>query len=482
MSEPRAIGFHSRLAGSRWAAPLVLLGGEPALGRLASEDRNGLNVLASLARVGSQPSGTPSADQLIAVVSQPWIWGLATVGLVALVVGGGWWVLRHWDRRGDPLTRRRGAECRALAEREERFRLALQATEAGVWDWDLRTERVYYSPRWKQILGYADDEIGPEASEWETRLHPEDRVRARETLQAFLAGETGSYQLVHRLQHKDGTYRWILARGLVLRDPEGHAYRLVGSHIDVTDHKRAEEQLQETAEALRRSNRDLEQFASIASHDLQEPLRMLSAYLDTLARQYREYLPSQAHLLLDLALQTAKQMQQLTQGLLVYSRVSTGEVELLPVDCNEVLAEVLGVFKLTLEEHAARVTSSRLPIVRGDRTQLVQLFQNLIGNGVKFHGDTPPRVQVSAERKGERWQFAIRDNGIGIEPQYAETVFEIFQRLHTSDSYPGTGIGLAICQRIVTRHQGRIWFESVVGQGTTFYFTLPALEADTPTA
>jgi light-regulated signal transduction histidine kinase (bacteriophytochrome) len=152
------------------------------------------------------------------------------------------------------------------------------------------------------------------------------------------------------------------------------------------------------------------------------------------------------------------------------------------VDCNDVFAEVLRNLKLTLEEHAASVTHTELPIVQGDRTQLVQLFQNLLGNGIKFHGDTPPRVHVAAERVEGRWQFSVHDNGIGIESEYAETVFEIFQRLHTSDAYPGTGIGLAVCKRIVDRHEGRIWFESVVGQGTTFFFTLPALEAPTVAA
>lgn len=436
---------------------------------------------------GASPRALGSRWPLLSAVAPPLLIGLAVVALLALLAALGRFALpRLWPegivfQRG-LLERKIQEATEALAESEERFQLAMRGTDAGIWDWDLRTNRVYFSPRWKSILGYTEEEIGAHFSEWERRLHPEDRARAHETLQRFFSGETPSYEFEHRLRHKDGSYRWILARGMALRDATGRPYRMVGSHIEVTDRKRAEERLQETAEALRRSNQDLEQFASIASHDLQEPLRMLSAYLDAIARQYREYLPSQAHALIDLSTQTGQRMQQLIHDLLTYSRVSTRALESRPVDCNEVLSEALRNLRLTLEEQAATVTSAPLPVVLGDRTQLVQLFQNLLGNGIKFHGDTPPRVQVTAEPNGSRWKFAIRDNGIGIESQYAETVFEIFQRLHPSDIYPGTGIGLAICKRIIDRHEGRIWFESTVGQGTTFFFTLPALEAQAAVA
>jgi light-regulated signal transduction histidine kinase (bacteriophytochrome) len=236
--------------------------------------------------------------------------------------------------------------------------------------------------------------------------------------------------------------------------------------------------LEESVATLRQSNRQLEQFAYIASHDLQEPLRMLSGCLRTVSQEYGEQLPPQARSLVNLSIETAQRMQQLINDLLTWSRMDAPGTDFQPVDVNEVFGEAMRNLTPTVQEHAAQITHTELPVVLGQPTQLVQVFQNLIGNGIKFHGDTPPVVHVTAERAGNRWRFSVRDNGIGIQSDHPEAVFEIFQRLHTSDDYPGTGIGLAVCRRIVQRHGGSIWFESEPGRGTTFYFTLPALEVE----
>jgi light-regulated signal transduction histidine kinase (bacteriophytochrome) len=237
--------------------------------------------------------------------------------------------------------------------------------------------------------------------------------------------------------------------------------------------KRAEEELVGKAEELARSNADLEEFAYAASHDLQQPLRMVGSYLGLLERRYKSKLDSDADEFIEFAVDGAKRMQQLIHDLLVYSRVGTRGRAFEPVDLNGILHEVIRNLEVTISENNAAVTRDELPTVSADRAQLVQLVQNLVGNAIKFHGQQPPRVHIEAAQSDREWVFSVQDNGIGIDPKYEDQVFKVFQRLHTSDEYPGTGIGLAVCRRIVERYGGRIWFESEPGKGTTFYFTLP---------
>lgn len=224
---------------------------------------------------------------------------------------------------------------------------------------------------------------------------------------------------------------------------------------------------------LRRSNAELEQFAYVASHDLQEPLRMISSYTQLLAKRYQGRLDTDADEFIAYAVDGATRMQTLINDLLTYSRVGTRTKPFVPTHLAEVLALALTNLRVLLHEQAAVVTNDDLPIVVGDESQLVQLFQNLIGNAVKFRGAAPPHVHVSVREAGPDWVFSVRDNGIGFDPQFAERIFVIFQRLHTKTEYAGTGIGLALCKKIVERHGGRIWAESQPGAGATFYFALP---------
>ena len=226
-------------------------------------------------------------------------------------------------------------------------------------------------------------------------------------------------------------------------------------------------------EELDRSNKELAQFAYVASHDLQEPLRMVSSYTQLLSRRYKGKLDSDADEFIAFAVDGASRMQTLINDLLAYSRVGTRRQEFEPTECEAAFDQALANLKTAIEECHAVVTRDPLPTVLADRMQIGQLFQNLIGNAVKYRGTEPPQVHVSAKRSGSEWVFSVRDNGIGIDPQFAERIFVVFQRLHTRDEYPGTGIGLAICKRIVERHGGRIWVESEIGRGCTFYFTLP---------
>ncbi|MGA9348780.1 MAG: ATP-binding protein, partial [Anaerolineae bacterium] len=250
---------------------------------------------------------------------------------------------------------------------------------------------------------------------------------------------------------------------------------------ELAERKWAEEVLKQTMAELERSNKELEQFAYVASHDLREPLRMVTSYVQLLARRYQGKLDADADDFIAYAVDGATRMQALINDLLAYSRVGTRGKPFEPTDCEAVFEQALTNLQVAIEESGAAVTHDLLPTVMADATQLTQLFQNLIGNAIKFRSEEPPRVHISVNRQSKianrksEWVFSVRDNGIGIDPEYHERIFLLFQRLHTREEYPGTGIGLAVCKKIVERHGGRIWVESQPGKGSIFYFTIPVI-------
>ncbi|MEN8196660.1 MAG: PAS-domain containing protein, partial [Pseudomonadota bacterium] len=261
---------------------------------------------------------------------------------------------------------------------------------------------------------------------------------------------------------------------------------VIATYTDVTERKRGEERLKQLntqlhshAENLKRSNGELEQFAYVASHDLQEPLRMVSSYCQLLKSRYGERLDGDANEFIDFAVDGADRMKGLIQDLLAYSRVGSQGKPLEATDLDEVCDVVLHNLGMAIEDNRATIRRGSLPTVLGDRIQLVQLFQNMVGNAIKFHAERTPEIHIGAERKDGEWLISVRDNGIGIDPEYKDRIFVIFQRLHGAHEHEGTGIGLAVCKKIVERHRGSIWVESELGEGSTFYISLPAKGADT---
>jgi len=242
---------------------------------------------------------------------------------------------------------------------------------------------------------------------------------------------------------------------------------------DVTDRKQIEDKLVKAKEDLERSNRELEQFAYVASHDLQEPLRMVSSYLKLLERRSKDKLDTEAQEFVDFAVDGSTRMAGMIQALLTYSRVGTRGKPFEPTDCEDILNKALSNLQIAIEEKDASVTHDPLPTILADGTQMLQLFQNLIGNGLKFQENKQKKIHISVEDKVDNWAFSFRDNGIGIDPKYKDRIFVIFERLHGKGEYKGTGIGLAVCKKIVERHRGEIWVDSIPGEGATFSFTMP---------
>jgi light-regulated signal transduction histidine kinase (bacteriophytochrome) len=239
-----------------------------------------------------------------------------------------------------------------------------------------------------------------------------------------------------------------------------------------------ERDLEDTVDQLQQSNDRLKQFAYAASHDLQEPLRMVSSYLQLLEDRYRDDLDEEAQEFIDFAVDGADRMRAMVDDLLAYSRVEQSDGEFDSVDCDALLERVTDDLQVQIAENDAEIVADSLPTVTADSEQLEQLFSNLVSNAIKYSGDDPPRIEISADRRGDYWEISVDDNGIGMDPEKTDRIFEVFKRLHHDDEYPGTGIGLSLCQEIVENHGGDIWAESEPGEGSTFRFTLPGLETE----
>jgi PAS domain S-box-containing protein len=372
--------------------------------------------------------------------------------------------------QGNDITERKKAEQK-LNEAREKLDLALDNGNIGMFERDFRTNELVWDYRMEKMFGYEEGTFEGTYEAFEKCLVEEDVPHTRQASQRAVR-ENVPFETVYRIKLPNGNINHVNAKGLVVRDEAGRAIKLVGVCFDVTDMKKgAERILFKLNEELHRSNKELEQFAYVASHDLQEPLRMVSSFTQLLQKRYKDQLDDDAQQFIRFAVDGAVRMQVLINDLLNFSRIGTRGRQFAPVDFNEVLGKTVSNLSVSIQEKNALVICDELPSVVGDEGQLVQLMQNLVGNALKFC-KTSPRVHISAMEQDEHYLFSVKDNGIGIEKQYSERIFLIFQRLVAKDEYEGTGIGLAICKRIVERHGGNIWIESELGKGTTFYFTL----------
>ncbi|MGD9160350.1 MAG: ATP-binding protein [Desulfobacteraceae bacterium] len=355
----------------------------------------------------------------------------------------------------------------ALRENEKRLQLFVEHSKDAFFLHRRNGKIIDSNKHACEILGYTREELLTlSIQNIDQEINLEKHI---ERWEQMVPDTPMTLEGVHR--RKDGTTFPVEVR-LVWFESGGEQLML-GLVRDITDRKLMEEALRERTESLERSNKELEQFAYVASHDLQEPLRMVASYTQLLSKRYKGKLDSDADDFINYAVDGVNRMQMLINDLLNYSRLGTRGKDFVMTKLDTVLEKTLRDLKKRIEESEAKVTSDPLPELMVDGGQIGQIFQNLISNGIKFRGNDPPQINISSEKNENKWIFSVSDNGIGIDSEYSSRIFEIFQRLHSKEEYPGSGIGLAICKKIVERHGGNIWIESELTKGTTFYFTIP---------
>jgi PAS domain S-box-containing protein len=383
--------------------------------------------------------------------------------------------ITRWLGTANDVTKRVERE-RYLEDAKERLEAAAEAGAVGTWEWNIPDDRMVTSASFAKKFGI-DPEAATEGVSFDqfiSAIHEDDRERVERKIEdAIDSGE--EYKEEYRVWDDDNELRWVVARGHIEYDDDGTPVSFPGALADITERKQFEQRLEV-------SNERLEQFAYAASHDLQEPLRMVSSYLQLIENRYKDDLDDDGKEFLEFTIDGADRMRDMIEGLLEYSRVDTQSDPAESVDLNAILEDVLEDLYFQIAEADAEVTVEDLPRIEGDASQLRQLFQNLLDNAITYSGDEPPRIHVSADRRRNDWVISVDDEGIGIDPKDQDRIFTVFDRLHSHEAYGGTGIGLALCQRIVERHDGRIWVDSEPGEGATFSLTLRAeSEHDSPT-
>jgi PAS domain S-box-containing protein len=447
---------------------------DPAQGwwpaRIHPDDLPG--VLAARERAYARGAATLQTEYRVRHADGRWVW---VEDRARVMYGADGKPRRTVGCRAD-VTDRKEAEAR-LRESEGRFRTLAEAVPVAVWVCRPDGRVEYMNARWEEATGVGPD--GSLGAGWLDQVHPDDRGRAAAAWNAAVADPAVGYRTEYRLQARGGGHRWVLAEGFPYRDGGGAVVRWFGTCTDIDDKKRHAQTLErlvaERTAELVRSNKELEEFAFAASHDLQEPLRKIQTYGARLREKARDQLNDDNRDRLDRMMGSAGRMGRLIDDLLAYSRVTTRAKAFAAVDLNAALAEALEDLAARVELSGGTVEAGPLPTVSGDAGQLRQVFQNLVGNALKFtRPGAPPVVRVSAERAADGWAVAVADNGIGFEDRFAGRIFQVFQRLHGRDEYEGTGVGLAVCKKIVDRHGGSIAAHGRPGEGATFVVTLPA--------
>ncbi|MGE5400924.1 MAG: PAS domain S-box protein [Ignavibacteriales bacterium] len=360
----------------------------------------------------------------------------------------------------------------ARTKSELRLREAQRLAHLGTFTFDLKTKKYEWNEEAFRIYELDQAKGEPSFEEVVGFLHPDDydlmmnKIKETEISEKEVNFE---YRIVlpdNRVKHLYNTVRSVF-------DDTGKPVSRMGIVQDITEAKTYRTKLEKTLEELQRSNRELEQFAYVASHDLQEPIRMVSNYTKLLERYFKDKLDEKSSRYMFFVIDGAKRMHTLIEDLLAYSRVASKKAPFVQTDLNVVMSEIMRDMQVAIIKQNAKIKFQKLPVIKADPLQIRHVFQNLIQNAIKFRAKDDPVIQIIAEKKGHEWLFGVKDNGIGIDMEFHEKIFVIFQRLHEKEKYPGTGIGLSICKKIIEHHGGRIWVESEAGKGTTFLFTLP---------
>jgi len=369
----------------------------------------------------------------------------------------------------------------ALKMSNERFKLISEATNDAIWDWDLEKGIHFWGEGFTKLFGIPLNQNTDIANEWETRVHPEDKPRIKEILKNIRANKKDKeFKIEYRFKRDDGSFAFVVDSGTVIRNSNGDAIRILGAMQDISSRKVYEnslqilnENLKKANHALELSNKELEQFAYVASHDLQEPLRMITSFLGLVEKRYDAVLDEKGKKYIHFAIDGAKKMREIILDLLEFSKLDSFKEAKSWVESQEVLETSLLFLKRNIDSTRPILHLEPLPQVYGYKNALVQLFQNIVSNAIKYQPEgQKAEIWISSKENENEWEFLVKDNGIGIEKEYLEKIFVIFQRLHAKGSYSGTGIGLAISKKIVDLHEGKIWAESKLGEGTNFRFTL----------
>ena len=369
----------------------------------------------------------------------------------------------------------------AVKYSNQSYWMVAKATNDAIWDWDVSTNEVIRTGNGLQVLfGYTMEDFASNNESWDKKIHQDDFPRVAQKRDEILKNRSQLYwEDEYRFRKNDGQYAFVYDKAYIIRDEFGNATRLIGASRDISDRKENEvllkelnSRLKQRADELTASNVELERFAYIASHDMQEPLRMVTSFLQLFKKKYENQIDKTAEEYIHYAMDGAERMKKLIMDLLEYSRVGSNKDDFSQINTNELLLEVVNVFIDKIQETNAKIEIDTLPNIVANRTQLFQLFQNLIGNAVKYHSEGDIHIQIKGEEKEAHYLFTVSDNGIGIKPVFFEKIFILFQRLHHKNEYSGTGIGLAICKKIIDRHHGKIWVDSEPGKGSSFYFTI----------
>ncbi len=378
------------------------------------------------------------------------------------------------------ITLRKQANEKILLDKE-RYDLAAKATNDAIYDWDIVSNRLHWGEGFTTLFGYHRADDINKIESWIRCIHPDDIYDVVNSIRdTVYSTSLPKWESEYRFMKADGTYAMVLDRGFVIRNESGKPLRMIGAMQDVTLRRQNErtlqqlnEQLQKRASELVASNEELEQFAYIASHDLQEPLRMITGFLTRLEKKYHDQLDEKAQQYIWFAVDGAVRMRQIILDLLEYSRMGRADNNVEKIDTTELLKKVIQMHEGMIGESDAAIIVGDLPVIHASRVPMEHVFSNLISNAIKYRKEgVQPLIKISAEDRKDSWQFSVADNGIGIRQEFFHKIFVIFQRLHNKEEYSGTGVGLAICKKIVENHKGHIWVESEPEKGSTFYFTI----------